>query len=209
MNICLNIPRLFLLFQILSIFIKTIYSNNSSNCKFMLKKPKLVAFDLDGTIWSPDMYELWGGGSPFTAIDDGKKFLRDSSGTTVRLLGITGHLLHELKFSDEWRGVKLAWVSKTDEPLWANECLQKFKSSGGAPLISLADSSQIYKGNKQEHFRNLKREYPDIDFANMIFFDNEMGNIRDVSKIGVCSVYCPDGVTKEIWDEGLKLFNNS
>ena len=28
-----------------------------------LKLPKLVAFDLDGTIWSPDMYELWGGGA--------------------------------------------------------------------------------------------------------------------------------------------------
>lgn len=27
--------------------------------------PKLVAFDLDGTIWTPDMYML-DGGSPFT-----------------------------------------------------------------------------------------------------------------------------------------------
>ena len=31
------------------------------------------AFDLDGTIWSPDMYELWGGGSPFSIVDPHKE----------------------------------------------------------------------------------------------------------------------------------------
>ena len=39
--------------------------------------PKLVAFDLDGTNWSPDMYMIWGGGAPFTVsspteLDDSK-----------------------------------------------------------------------------------------------------------------------------------------
>ena len=27
------------------------------------RTPKLVAFDLDGTVWTPDMYMLWGGGA--------------------------------------------------------------------------------------------------------------------------------------------------
>ena len=26
------------------------------------KVPRLIAFDLDGTLWSPDMYMLWDGG---------------------------------------------------------------------------------------------------------------------------------------------------
>ena len=64
----------------------------------------------------------------------------------------------------------------------------------------------IYKSNKQEHFRRLKSEFPDIDFSDMIFFDNEYGNIRDVSKLGVTSVYCPDGMTQEIWMKGLEQF---
>lgn len=33
-----------------------------------VRLPKIVALDLDGTVWSPDMYMLWGGGAPFTQV---------------------------------------------------------------------------------------------------------------------------------------------
>ena len=32
--------------------------------------PQVVAFDLDGTVWTPDMYQLWGGGAPFRKTPD-------------------------------------------------------------------------------------------------------------------------------------------
>ena len=41
----------------------------------------------------------------------------------------------------------------------------------------------------------------------MLFFDNENGNIRTVSKLGVRCVYTPDGMTNEKWIEGLNMFN--
>ena len=45
-------------------------------------KPKVFAFDLDGTVWSPDMYELWGGGgSPFEPVDNATKFVKDCAGS--------------------------------------------------------------------------------------------------------------------------------
>ena len=47
--------------------------------------PKAVVFDLDGCLWSPDMYMLWGGGAPFSLRSDGD--LDDSRGTRVHLLG--------------------------------------------------------------------------------------------------------------------------
>ena len=29
--------------------------------------PRVLVFDLDGCVWNPEMYELWGrGGAPFT-----------------------------------------------------------------------------------------------------------------------------------------------
>ena len=65
------------------------------------------------------MYELWGGGAPFTIVGDGTRELRDSNGAKVRLLGASGKILHELKNSEEWTGVITAWVSCTDEPTWA------------------------------------------------------------------------------------------
>lgn len=31
-----------------------------------------VIWDLDGTLWAPEMYELWGrGGAPFALLDNG------------------------------------------------------------------------------------------------------------------------------------------
>lgn len=98
---------------------------NSNSVKKRL--PKLIAFDLDGTIWSPDMYQLWGGGSPFTAQGDGTKQLIDRAGTPVKLLGISSHILQTLKTEEKWKETITAWVSCTDEPEWAAECLKLFK----------------------------------------------------------------------------------
>mmetsp|Transcript_9105 Transcript_9105/g.13705 ORF Transcript_9105/g.13705 Transcript_9105/m.13705 type:complete len:185 (-) Transcript_9105:100-654(-) len=172
--------------------------------------PKLIAFDLDGTIWSPDMYMLWGGGSPFKVVGDGTEKLLDCSGATVRLLGVSGRVLHELRHDPKWANTVCAFASTTDEPSWADECLHKFRTTpDGEPLVACVDSSHIYKGNKQTHFRNMKKEYPHIEFCDMVFFDNQMDNISSVSRLGVHCVYCPDGITEQIWNEGLKSYSRS
>ena len=100
---------------------------------------------------------------------------------------------------------QIAWVSCTDEPSWAAECLEKFKTKSGRPIGSTAASSQIYKANKQTHFKKLSAELG-VPLDQMVFFDNERGNITSVAKIGVHSVYCPDGMTRQIWDEGMRGF---
>ena len=58
----------------------------------------------------------------------------------------------------------------------------------------------------QEHFRRLASAYPEIRLQDMLFFDNERWNIGEVSKLGVVSIHCPDGMTREIWEEGLVTF---
>jgi magnesium-dependent phosphatase 1 len=166
-------------------------------------RPKVVAFDLDGTIWSPDMYMLWGGGAPFTVESD--EVLKDCSGQKVKLLGISGGILDELKTEEGWKGVKVAWVSCTDEPTWADECMRKFKTPMGMTLVERIDEQCIYKANKQKHFKDLK-ERTGVEYEEMIFFDNERGNIASVEKLGVTSVYCPDGMTEEVWRRGLREF---
>lgn len=162
--------------------------------------PKLVAFDLDGTIWSPDMYMLWGGGSPFRFVSNEE--LRDSRNSKVKLLGISGAILDDIATEEKWEGTKVAWVSCTDEPSWADECMEKFRTPMGVPLVDRVQEQCIYKANKQSHFRDLQ-ERTGIAFDDMIFFDNEGGNIDSVERIGVCSVYCPNGMTKKIWESGL------
>ncbi|GMI04402.1 hypothetical protein TrLO_g9676 [Triparma laevis f. longispina] len=172
-------------------------------------KPKLIAFDLDGTIWSPDMYMLWGGGSPFTP--QSSVLLKDCSNKDVKLLGISGEILDELKGgvggdSIVWEETKTAWVSCTDEPEWAQECMRLFKTPSGSDLKSKIDLEMIHKSNKQTHFNELK-EVTGIGFEEMLFFDNERYNCDSVSKLGVKCVHCPEGMTLDIWNSGLRLFD--
>ena len=114
-------------------------------------RPSVVAFDLDGTIWTPDMYMLWGGGAPFKPVSPVE--LHDSSGSPVRLLGVSGKVLDELKTLPEWEGVVTAWVSCTDEPSWAAECMAKFKTPSLSSLEDRIDLQMIYKADKRTHFQ--------------------------------------------------------
>ena len=70
------------------------------------------------------------------------------------------------------------------------------------------DFSQIYPGDKQEHFANFKED-SGVEYQDMIFFDNEMRNCTSVSKLGVTCVYTPHGMTREAWEEGLLKFRES
>lgn len=173
----------------LKIFTLLSFALRSTTFPIMSKVPKLIAFDLDGTVWSPDMYELWSsGGAPFKKMSSNK--LVDKGGSAVKLIGIIDQILHELRADDRWEATKVAWVSCTDEPVWADECLNKFDTIGGTPLIETAHSSQIFRSNKQVHFKKLQIEFG-FDFSEMLFFDNEYRNIETVSKLGVkCKLSC-------------------
>ena len=168
--------------------------------------PKLIAFDLDATVWAPEMYELWGGGAPFKAVKTGSTVskLVDKAGREVFLLEDIQNILSTIV---RWNaGVKIAWVSCCDEPSWADECLKLFTTADGALLNSICDSSQIFKANKQTHFARLKAQFPDISYDEMIFFDNEEGNIRNVEKIGVHCIYCPEGINAAMWNQTLQKY---
>lgn len=149
------------------------------------------------------MYELWGGGAPFSVVSD--DVLVDCKGQRVRLLGAVASVLHELQSDGD---TVVSWVSCTDEPAWADECLRKLKTAGGVPLHGLVppSASMIFKANKQRHFEKLKVAYPHIGFEEMLFFDNEKHNIDNVQKLGVKCIYCPEGLSRESWQRGLSLF---
>ena len=79
-------------------------------------RPKAVVFDLDGCLWYPDMYMLWGGGAPFETVSDNT--LLDARKQRVTLLGAVPEILHELKNDAAWTP-QVCVASCTDEPSWA------------------------------------------------------------------------------------------
>eukprot|EP00287_Rhodomonas_sp_CCMP768_P008536 CAMPEP_0196731442 /NCGR_PEP_ID=MMETSP1091-20130531/11176_1 /TAXON_ID=302021 /ORGANISM="Rhodomonas sp., Strain CCMP768" /LENGTH=172 /DNA_ID=CAMNT_0042074579 /DNA_START=174 /DNA_END=692 /DNA_ORIENTATION=- len=166
--------------------------------------PRVVAFDLDATLWYPEMYQLWGGGAPFKKNTDGT--LSDRSGTTCYLMGNSAAIIRELKTDPKWADSKVAVCSCTDEPSWADECMRKFEVAPGMPLKEAIDIEEIYKGGKSKHFKSIHAK-TGIPFEDMIFFDNEEHNCRTVAPLGVTCIYTPRGMTAAEWERGLKEYS--
>ena len=96
------------------------------------QQPACVVFDLDGCLWSPEMYELsWmGSGPPFSPrrVYKGKggggggkeeEVMVSRRGDEVRLLGDVREVLRELHCSPKWQGTRVGISSRCDEPDWA------------------------------------------------------------------------------------------
>ena len=147
--------------------------------------PRVVVFDLDGCVWYPEMYMLWGGGSPFTTQPNGD--LVDSSGRKTYLMGAVREIFQELHTEPQWKGAKVGIASSCDEPSWARECLKKFTVGSGTPLQAIVDDNliEIYKArSKQEHLTQISKK-SGVPFEQIMFLDNERGNCNAVSKLGV------------------------
>ena len=90
---------------------------------------RLVAFDLDGTMWLPEMYEIYRHSGQWKATAN-PNVCTDAGGVDVKLLGVTGQAFDYLKDNN----IKIAIVSCTDEPVWAKELLKLFRTPKGKYL---------------------------------------------------------------------------
>eukprot|EP00088_Acartia_fossae_P033049 TRINITY_DN33822_c0_g1_i1.p1 TRINITY_DN33822_c0_g1~~TRINITY_DN33822_c0_g1_i1.p1 ORF type:complete len:186 (+),score=34.41 TRINITY_DN33822_c0_g1_i1:46-603(+) len=168
--------------------------------------PRCLVFDLDGCVWDPEMYELWGGGgAPFKENKDGT--LSDRAGTRVHLLGDVKKIMNEFVTDEKWKESKICVASSCDEPSWARECISKFDIGDGLKLKDVFDTDniEIYKGSKDRHLKAIAKQ-TGFKLEEMIFFDNQTNNCHTVAGIGVTVVYTPDGVTRSAFEEGLEKF---
>ena len=178
-----------------------------------MRRPACVVFDLDGCLWSPEMYELsWmGGGPPFSPGGNNGDVMLSRRSHEVRLLGDVREVVRELHCTPEWKGTLVGISSRCDEPDWARELLRKFKIDDGRcgsfALVDAFDSElvHIYSDSKTAHFERISAQ-SGVPLESMIFFDNEYGNIRSVSQMGVTCIYCPQGVTTKAWQAALASF---
>lgn len=157
------------------------------------RKPKLVVFDLDYTLWPFWVDTLVD--PPFQKRESGE--VVDRRGRIVKHFPEVPKVLRRLQSE----GYKVAIASRTDCIVEANV------------LISLFDWNkyilykEIYPGCKTQHFTKFK-EYSGILFEDMLFFDDEHRNILDLSKHGVTCYNIDDniGMTEAVLEEGFKKF---
>ena len=78
-----------------------------------------------------------------------------------------------------------------------------------ADAITARDLIQIRHESKSGHHK-LLQQASGVPFDQMLFFDDQMGNIRSVSGIGVLSIQTrgDEGVSWSTFLEGLRQFNS-
>ena len=159
-----------------------------------LTTPKLVVFDLDFTLW--DCGGTWCDclSPPF---ETRRNRVLDSAGSHIRLYEDVDSIL---EFCDRNETV-MGLASRTEQPGWARQLID---------LLGISDRfeyAEIYPSSKVRHFQAL-REQSGTDFSEMLFFDDEMRNIRECSALGVECVFVEQGLNREVFDEGWKRFSN-
>lgn len=94
--------------------------------------PKLLVFDLDACLWSPEMFELHAAPTSYDAQAGGVR----AGSEVVRLFPGALSVLRRLITDPALANTKLGVASSTTEPAWANRCLDVL-------VVNEADNSTI------------------------------------------------------------------
>jgi magnesium-dependent phosphatase 1 len=167
--------------------------------------PKLIVYDLDDTIWFPELYMI--AGAPFVK-DPATKKTTDASGVEVRVYPAARASISLVDTHEAFSGTKIAVASRTHRGQWARTLMSMFDiaDDGGArSLAQCVSFVDVASGTKKAHFARL-REASGVEYEDMLFFDNEGENCVDVAQLGVICVHCPGGMTADAWNRGLALF---
>lgn len=168
--------------------------------------PSLVVFDLDATLWTPELYQLRKLPGYKDASGPGPVANKD-----VKLFDGAKGALREVASAERWKGCKVAVASRTNKGPWAKSLLKQFEvdDGSGRSLDALIDFKEIFTGDKTRHFESL-REKTGIAYEDMLFFDDakggRYGNCEPVARMGVMSVHTPEGLTSEVWKNAVEAF---
>lgn len=172
--------------------------------------PKLIVFDLDATLWTPELYTLRSLPGYKEALGLGPVADKD-----VKLFSGSVNVLHELASSARWQSTRLGIASRTNKGPWARSLLNQFTitvDSGTRSLSDLIEFKEIYEGSKIKHFAALKQN-TGIEYHDMLFFDDakdgSFGNCAQVATLGVMAAHCPDGVTHAVWLNAITEFTKA
>ena len=150
----------------------------------------LVVFDLDFTLW--DCGGTWCDclSPPFRRT---RERVVDTGDRHVKLYDDVSQIMDHL----DKQAIPMALASRTEQPQWASQLLQLLE------IQHRFQYSEIYPSSKLRHFQALQQD-SQVPYAEMLFFDDEMRNIREVSRQGVCCVHVDDGMTWETFHAGVE-----
>ena len=154
---------------------------------------QMVVFDLDFTLWDCDGTWCDHTSPPYRRCHPNHADeVQDSAGRTISLYPDVRRIIDDC----HQKGLTLALASRTYQPTWAKQLLQLFE------IDRLFDVQQIFPDSKRTHFANIEQQ-TGICYANMLFFDDEMRNVRDVNSLGVRSVLVENGINWQLYQQHI------
>ena len=165
--------------------------------------PGAVVFDLDDTLWEGEVD--CSGGPPFTQQGNSRDLVLCSDQRPIRLFRDVPKIFDTLIDLN----VPIAYASRTWEPSWAIEALKKFTCGPELQLDMWTVCSFAEWGNhsKVSHIRTVAYGLK-VPIESMLFFDNEMRNLRDIAPLGATCGFCPHGMTMEIFRTKMFEYSN-
>lgn len=171
-------------------------SGYSKSALFAL--PRVIVFDLDNTLWTPELYQL-------RRLDRSNQI--PVAGRDVELFDGAREVLENIipNLQGDEKPI-LAIASRTNKVDWAEDLLDQFQ------LRDMFEAIEIFPGTKTNHFSKISR-LTKVPFHEMMFFDDardgRYGNCEPVAAMGVFCVHCPDGLrTKDVFEHALDLYQN-
>ncbi|KAM7283610.1 magnesium-dependent phosphatase 1 isoform X1 [Ixodes scapularis] len=157
----------------------------------MTARPKLIVFDLDNTLWPfcVDTHVT----PPFRKEGTGKIY--DRHGKRVNVFPDVPAMLECLTSQRYLLGL----ASRTDDPDAARELVTILDWNKYFPY------QEIYPGCKITHFKRFHQQ-TGLPYKQMLFFDDELRNIHDVSTLGVTCIHVQRGMSHGHLEQGLRRF---
>lgn len=159
------------------------------------RPPKLVVFDLDNTLWTPELYQLRrslgdrqtpvagkvrNGSHPHSLSH--QNVLQD-----VKLFPGASDIIERFR-NGEYGDTEFAVASRTKSVEWAYDLLAQFE------LLDVFTYQEIFPSSKETHFEHLA-SLSGLEYSEMLFFDDardgKFGNCVPVANMGVLSTHCP------------------
>lgn len=162
--------------------------------------PRVLVFDLDDTLWGGEVD--CSGGPPFAGVDT--HTIKCSRGRKIRLFRDVPEIFAAIARHESVMHV--AYASRTWEPSWAKQALAEYIVPHDKNMWTICAAHGWGDCAKTHHFSEIKKTLG-IDYSEMMFFDNERRNIIEIQKLGAYCVYCPEGLTRDIFIESLHEFS--
>ncbi|KAJ5082948.1 hypothetical protein N7532_011991 [Penicillium argentinense] len=171
-----------------------------------LPLPKLIAFDLDYTLW-PFWVDTHVSG-PVKARDNNSRVV-DKWGESFAFYPAVSSIIQACKS----RAIPLAVASRTHDPDLARDFLKalhvipSFSDKPAANTktsraLEYFDYLQIFPANKTQHFAQIQGASK-IAYEDMLFFDDEARNRNVETELGVTFCLVRDGMKLDVVDRGV------